>query len=117
MGKRAKSEGRQGRREHGQASPDRLLPGPCRVPHPRLRQLPPDQGAEGVGEEDGLDDLQGDEVVEEDDDENDENETSTNTNSSVFLMTASAPSVVISNGKPKVNPEDVTNTTCIRKGK
>ena len=69
MGKRAKSEGRQGRREHGQASPDRLLPGPCRVPHPRLRQLPPDQGAEGVGEEDGLDDLQGDEVVEEDDDE------------------------------------------------
>ena len=39
-----------------------------------------------------------------------------NQNSAVFSMTASAPSVVISNGKPKVNPEDVTNTTCIRKG-
>ena len=39
-----------------------------------------------------------------------------NQNSAVFSMTASAPSVVISNGKPKVNPEDVTNTICIRKG-
>ena len=39
-----------------------------------------------------------------------------NQNSAVFSMTASAPSVVISNGKPKVNPEDVTNTMCIRKG-
>ena len=39
-----------------------------------------------------------------------------NQNSAVFSMTASAPSVVISNGKPKVNPEDITNTTCIRKG-
>ena len=38
-------------------------------------------------------------------------------NSEVFSMTSSAPSVVISNTKPKVNPEDVTNTTCIRKGK
>ena len=35
----------------------------------------------------------------------------------MFSMTASAPSVVISNGgRLKVNPEDVTNTTCIRKG-
>ena len=39
-----------------------------------------------------------------------------NQNSAVFSMTASAPSVVISNGKPKVNREDVTNTMCIRKG-
>ena len=31
-------------------------------------------------------------------------------------MTSSAPTVVISNSRPKVNPEDVTNTTCIRKG-
>ena len=53
----------------------------------------------------------------DDDEENNENEPSTTSNSSVFSMTASTPSVVISNGKPKVNPEDVTNTTCIRKGK
>ena len=38
-------------------------------------------------------------------------------NSEVFSMTSSAPTVVISNTRPKVNPEDVTNTTCIRKGK
>ena len=70
MSQRAKGEGGDGGEEHGQASPDRLLTGPGWVPQPGLSQLAPDQGTKRVGEEDGLDDLQGQLVVEEDHDEN-----------------------------------------------
>ena len=37
-------------------------------------------------------------------------------NSVVFSSTSSTPAVVISTLKPKVDPEDVTDTACIRKG-
>ena len=67
LGKGAKSEGYNCGGEHSEASPDRLLANPGRVPHARLRQLPSHQGSQGVGKEDWLDDLQGDLVVEEKD--------------------------------------------------
>ena len=47
-----------------------LLAGPGWVPQSRLSQLAADQGTKRVGEEDGLDDLQGQLVVEEHHDEN-----------------------------------------------
>ena len=37
-------------------------------------------------------------------------------NSVVFSSTSSTPAVVINTLKPKVDPEDVTDTACIRKG-
>ena len=69
MCKVAKSEGCQGGCQHREASPDRLLPDPGRVPHPGLSQLSPNQGSQGVGKENRLDDFQRNEVVEEDDNE------------------------------------------------
>ena len=62
---RAKGEGSQGGQEHCQTSSYCLLAGPGRVPQPQLCQLPTHQGAQGVGEEDRLDDLQRYLVVEE----------------------------------------------------
>ena len=47
-----------------------LLTSPGWVPQSRLSQLAADQGTKRVGEEDGLDDLQGQLVVEEHHDEN-----------------------------------------------
>ena len=54
----------------GPGSDKSLLAGPGWVPQPGLSQLAADQGTKRVGEEDGLDDLQGQLVVEEHHDEN-----------------------------------------------
>ena len=82
----------QGGQEHCQTSSYCLLASPGQVPQPRLCQLPTHQGAQGVREEDRLDDLQRYLVVEENHDKDEVDGQSQRISQKQLIMSYSCPS-------------------------
>ena len=89
---RSEGEGSQGGQEHCQNSSYCILVIPGQVPQTRLCQLPTHQGAQGVGEEDQLDDLQRYLVVEENHDKDEVDGQSQRISQKQLIMSYSCPS-------------------------